>query len=66
MLSQATQFTVMPVAGGLYDQHPEYIEAMMYILGEQSREDERKRNADKNKTMGPGRNQSRPRRVAGR
>ena len=54
------------MAGGLYDQHPDYLDAMMYILTEQSREEEKKRNKDKNATMGPGRGIPRPKRVAGR
>lgn len=66
MISQATQFTVWPMAGGIYDQNPEYIDAVMYILTEQSREDERKKNKKDQAMMGPQGRTPRARRVAGR
>lgn len=66
MISQATQFTILPMAGGIYDQHPEYIDAMMFILTEQAREEDREKNKKKNATMGPpGNRPTRSRRVAG-
>lgn len=39
----------LPVAGGLYDQHPVLLERFRYIFSEQAKYDEEKRKADERK-----------------
>lgn len=65
MLCQVTQFSILPMAGGMLDQNPGFLSALEYILVEQQKYDKAKEKKDKNATMGPGRNQPRPKRVAG-
>lgn len=39
----------LPVAGGLYDQHPRFIEEVQYIFRERAAYQERKRKEDERK-----------------
>lgn len=47
----------LPVAGGLYDQHPQLLEELTFIFGERAKYQEKKRKEDerKNKARRPSR-----------
>jgi hypothetical protein len=50
MLCEAMQWNHLPVAGGLYDQHPEMLDRFTYIFQEQGKARERKEARDRNKS----------------
>jgi hypothetical protein len=52
----------LPVAGGIYDQHPQFIEEMRWIFQRRNEVQEQKRKAEERKTKGrSGRGASRSR-----
>lgn len=57
------EFRHLPVAGGIYDQHPVFIESMMLLLSERGiyEREKQKREEEKHK-QGGGRMPSHPRR----
>lgn len=66
MLCKAMNFGVLPVAGGLYDQHPQLIHDWELIMEAEGREEERKQRErerksahSKSATMGSGRRSNR-------
>lgn len=64
----AMKWAHLPVAGGLYDQHPLLMDRFAYIFSEQAKHEEaqrKKEEADRKRQMGgrkPSRGASRPRR----
>lgn len=59
MVCQAFEFKHLPVAGGIFDQHPIFLERAIYIMQEQQAHDKREEAAKKRKKMG-GRNSGPP------
>lgn len=43
----------LPVAGGLYDQHPKLLERWLYIFGKRAEQQEKERKEQERKTGGP-------------
>jgi hypothetical protein len=56
------EFRHLPVAGGIYDQHPEFIEAMMRLLSERGIHEREKQKARDNENKQGTRMPSHPRR----
>lgn len=54
MLSKATNFSHLPVAGGWYDQHPKLIEQWTQILSAEAEEEKKKQAREKGKKKGSG------------
>lgn len=52
-MSKVMKFSHLPVAGGLYDQHPKLIEQWEQIMQAEAEADEKKRKEDERKQMGP-------------
>jgi hypothetical protein len=48
-LSQAMKWSALPVAGGLYDQHPKLLDQWAYIFARQAEERDRERRANEAK-----------------
>jgi hypothetical protein len=63
VICEAFKWTHLPVAGGLYDQHPELIDGFYHILAKRAEKEEKKRKAEerKNKSSGSRRGASRSR-----
>lgn len=62
-ICNAMNWAHLPVAGGIYAQHPDFLEKMMIIWTEQSKYEDQKKNEEKNKTqsmMGRGQPRMRP------
>lgn len=53
------KWTHLPVAGGLYDQHPKLIDDFELIMGVEAMVEKRKRAKEKNAKMGSGRGRPR-------
>lgn len=62
-VADAMEFKHLPVNGGIYDQHPEFIEAVMMLLSERGKweREKQKKEEDKQKQQ-TGRMPSHPRR----
>lgn len=48
-MCRAMKWAHLPVAGGLYDQHPKLLDDFMYIFSKQSEWDEQERKREKRK-----------------
>lgn len=54
-MCSAMKWNHLPVAGGIYDQHPEFLEKMRYIFGEQMKQEaaeRRKQEAESKRKSG--------------
>lgn len=51
-MCKAFEFRHLPVAGGLYDQHPEFLDKMLYIMQAESVQREKEDKAKERKRMG--------------
>jgi hypothetical protein len=52
MLGESTRWAALPVAGGWYDQHPEFVRKVQFLFGLKAEYD--KRRSDKNSGKGKG------------
>lgn len=55
ILCEATKWNHLPVAGGLYDQHPRFLEHILTIFQIKSEHDQRKMSEARKKTPKRGR-----------
>lgn len=61
-VADAMEFKHLPVMGGIYDQHPEFVEGMMGLLSERSKWEREKQKREEDKQKHNGRMPSHPRR----
>jgi hypothetical protein len=54
-ICDAVEWKHLPVVGGLYDQHPDFLEAAMLLFEARSRHEEEKRRQEEKKSEGKGR-----------
>jgi hypothetical protein len=69
VLCEGMKWSHLPVAGGLYDQHPDLLDAFRTIFSARARhdaEEREKEEADRKRQMGSGKSKTPPKRVAGR
>ena len=69
VLCEGMKWAHLPVAGGLYDQHPDLLDAFRLIFSVRAKhdaEEREKEEADRKRKMGSGKGMPRPKRVAGR
>lgn len=55
MICDNMQWSHLPVEGGIYAQHPKFLEEVQYIFGERAKheaEEQRKRDAKNKRSMG--------------